>query len=172
MSSELQEIPKQFPTIKEMSGWVYELLRAKPYGATVTYGELSAVLTLPAQEHRGRHAVLMAGRRLLVDHDKLLVNVKNTGYRVAEPREHSKQSRRFAAQGRRRMRRALVTVAHVALEALTPEERAAVLADQVRHGLALAFAQRIARRKALPPKEQIALPSGPNLVRLLTRKSG
>lgn len=168
----LLDTPKQFPTVKEMSEWVYDALKARGHGEMIPYADLSSVLTIDAQDDRGRRAVLAAGRRLLREHSKLLVNVKNVGYHIAQPGEHAGHARRFHHAARRRLVRAVACATYVLMEQLTPEERSRVLAEQLKAGLALAFSKTITRRKALPPKEQIALPSGAKLVRLLTRKMG
>ena len=168
----LLDTPKQFPTVKEMTGWVYDALTAREHGDTIKYAELSAVLTMEAQHPRGRRAVLRASRRVLREQNKLLVNVKNVGYQIAQPNEHAAQARRFHGAARRRLVRSIACATHVLWEKLTPEERTHVLAEQLKAGLALAFSKRITRRKTLPPREQIALPKGAALMRLLTKKTG
>jgi hypothetical protein len=160
----------EFPTVRQMTAWVLDALRGRPPEDIATYRELTGILTIDAQSSRGRTAVLKAGIQLLREQQKLLVNVKNVGYRIAKANEHVDYSRRLQANGRRRLRRGAMIVAHVALGALTPEERAAVLLEQVRVGLSLSFASKIAKQKTLPKQEQIALPSGARLVKLLTRK--
>lgn len=168
----LVDTPKQFPTVKEMSGWIYDALKERPHGETVKYAELSAVLTVDAQSDRGNHAIQRAGRRLLDEQNRLLVNLRNVGYQIAEPNEHAAHAKRFSAAGRRRLVRAVAVATHVLWEKLTPDERTRVLAEQLKAGLALAFSRRISRRKTLPPREQCALPHGAALVRLLTKKTG
>lgn len=164
------ETPKQFPTVKEMGAWVFGALKDRAHGETITYGELSAMLTIDAQSDRGNHAVQRAKPRLLADHNKLLVNVRGIGYQIALPNEHAAHSKRLQGASRRQLVRAVATATHVLWDQLRPQERAEVLAEQLKAGLALTFSRRISRRKALPPREQLALPSGAQLVRLLTKK--
>ena len=170
MSGELLAQAREFPTVKEMSEWIFDALRDRSHGETIKYGELSAVLTVDAQGTRGRHAVLRAARRLLEERSKLLVNVRGVGYEIVQPNEHAAQSKRLQGAARRRLVRAVACATHVLWENLTAEERSQVLAQQLKAGLSLAFDRRISRTKALPPREQVALPSGGALVRMLTKK--
>lgn len=167
--AQLVAIPKQFPTVKEMSAWLYDALKSREHGETVTYAELTEVLTIDAQSARGNHAVQRAARQLLTADSKLLVNVRNVGYQIVPPKEHAMQAKRLHASARRRLVRSVACATHVLWEKLTPEERTQVLAEQLKAGLALAFSRRISRRKALPPREQLALPKGDVLVKLLTK---
>jgi hypothetical protein len=164
------EKPKDFPTVKEMARWAYDYLKPLPFGREITYVELTSVITMRADSHRGRTAVLRAGRQLLRDESKLLVNVRGQGYQIARPNEHAAQAVRFRAGARRRLRRALDAVVHIALDGLSPKEVTEVLAEQVRSGLTLAFERRLGRRKALPAPNQTALPSGEKLLSLITKK--
>lgn len=163
------ERPKQFPSVREMACWAYDFLSPLPYGRQITYRELSGVITIPADSHRGRQAVLRAGGQLLRRDSKLLINVRTVGYQIARPNEHAAQAVRFRAGARRRLRRALDAVVHVALDGLSATEVADVLAEQVRAGLALAFERRLHRQKTLPSPDRAVLPSGKHLVRLITR---
>jgi hypothetical protein len=165
------EKPKDFPTAREMARWAYDFLAARQHGEIASYAELSTVLTIDATSRRGRAAVLRAGRHLLRDHSKLLINIRGVGYQIAQPNDHAGQSQRYRRLARSRLRRALDAEVHVALQALSPRELAELMAEQVRAGLTLAFERRLSRRKALPPKDQLAMPSGQRLVQLLT-KSG
>lgn len=169
--AQIQDVPKQFPTIKEMTGWVYGAIKDRAYGDIITYAELGEILTVSAQG-RGRAAVLRAGKLMLEDpaHPKLLLNLVNKGYQIAYPREHVGQSQRFQKAALRRANRALAVVIHVALEALAPDERAKVILEQARTGVMVGFQRRLMKQKELPPKAQIALPTGKKLVAMMTRR--
>jgi len=166
----VQDTPKKFPLVKEMAAWVFAALTERKHGELVTYPMLSAVLTIDAQSARGRTAVLRAGRRLLVEQNKHLVNVPRIGYTIAQPNEHTAISKRYQHAARRRLVRGMAAVVHVALEALTPEERALVIMEQVRMGLKLGLDRKLNRVKTLPSQPQVSIPSGKELVRLLTKK--
>lgn len=167
----LQDTPKQFPTVKEMTAWVYAGIKDRERGDVLSYADLSAMLTLDAQTERGRRAVLNAGRLMLQEHDKHLINVKNVGYQIAQPNEHAGQSQRYRRLGMRRVARALLVSVHVALKELTDAEREKLINEQKRNGLIVAFARKVVRAKKLPAKEMLALPSGAHLVRLITKKT-
>ena len=170
MSAFLVEKPKAFPARAEMRAAALALLRTKHHGDVVTYRELSGVVTVDAQSERGRSAILRAGRTLLLDQDRLLINVRGVGYRVAHPGEHSGESKRLQKHAVRRLNRALATVVHVAMQAMSPEERARTIQEQVRAGLMLGVSRRLTKTRTLPAAPIRALPSGAQLVALSTKK--
>src|SRR5262245_30906596 len=152
-----------------MTSWAYDFLRPLPYGTQLSYKDLSTVITIPADSHRGRAAILRAGRQLLQDERKLLVNVRSTGYQIAQPNEHVAQAKRYRAGARRRLRRAWAAVVYLETEGLTPKELTDALAEQVRAGLTLAMEKQLSRTKQLPAPKETALPSGQKLLSLITK---
>lgn len=161
----------QFPTMAEMRKRVFELLAPRPYDTLITYAEFEAVLQLnPADDRRARSAVLKAARDLLQQQDKKLVNVRNEGYRIIRPNEHQNVSRHQQQRARRRLRDALETVTHIALDKLTPTEVAQVMLEQARVGIQLAITKRFARAKQLPPRNELHLPSAMKLVDMMRKK--
>ena len=161
----------KFPLSAILKERAYTLLSEKDYNTLVGYDELTTALGLdPQLDTRARFAILRAGRDLLRDQKKKLVNVRNLGYRIAQPTEQVTVSQREQARARRWYRRAAATVTHVMLEGLPPTEVAKIMLEQARVGMQLAMSQRLARTKQLPPKEQLALPSSRKLIELF-RKS-
>lgn len=169
---QLLEIPRQFPTVKEMAGWVYDALHERDYGTLVPHSELRQILTIDHQaERRGNAAILKAARRLLVTDQKLLVSQRNVGYEIVKPSEHVTQSKATRRAAIRRLQKSALMMTHAAFDLIEGEkDRQAFVQEQVKSMLALALAKRISRRKVLPAREQIALPSGGALVKLLTKK--
>jgi hypothetical protein len=102
---------------------------------------------------------------------KLLINVRDKGYQIGHPRDHLGVAEGLQAQSRRRLVRAVKTLVHVALDQLTDAERAAIVREQVRVTMKLAVDKRLTAQQVLPDcKQAIAMPSGRELVRLLTKK--
>ncbi len=162
----------QFPTTAEMTARAYELLSVRPVDALVSYGELATALGLdPSLDNRARGAVLRAGRRLLIEQRKKVVNVRTVGYRIIKPTEHVGVSQNEQKKARRWLREALKTVTHVALEGLTPTEVARVMTEQARAAIALTMARRVTRAKELPTRGDLHLPSTARLVDMMTRKA-
>lgn len=87
-------------------------------------------------------AVNQAKRSVEVNTSKSLVAVKNVGYRIIRPDEHVGLAVLHQRKSRRQVKRAKSKVDHVDLSALTPDQRAAVIAA----GVALAAQQDFERR--------------------------
>jgi hypothetical protein len=160
----------RFPLSEVLRQRAYTLLVERAYEALVTYDELTVALGLdPRIDHRARRAVLRAGRRLLRDDRKKLVNVRTVGYRIVKPSEQVDVSLVEQQRGRRWTKRGLDTLTHIALETLTPTELARLMTEQARVALQLGMARRIARVKVLPPKAQLRLPSKDRILELFRR---
>jgi alkylated DNA nucleotide flippase Atl1 len=161
----------QFPTTKEMRTRAFDLLAKLPFDTLVTYQQFADVLGLnPVASHRARGAVLKAGRDLLKEHNKKIVNVKNDGYRIIRPNEHRGVSQSQQRGARRKLRDALQTVTHVALDNLTPKEVAEVMLEQARAAIQLSMTKQFSRVKDLPPRQDLHLPSSAKLVDMMRKK--
>src|SRR5262245_26575192 len=142
------EQPKKFPTIAEMQGKALALLLEQTDLVIVGYAQWTEVLGLnPAEDRRARTAVLKAGRVLLHEHNRRLVNVRTEGYQIVKPSDHVGVSQGEQRRSRRWLRRALATVTHVALDKLTPQEVARVMIEQSRTALAYGMLVKISRVK-------------------------
>jgi hypothetical protein len=168
-------IPPQegFPTFRELRRLARVRLDALEFGARVSYADLTHALGVPADGHRGRAAVLAAGRDLLRDaRPRLLVNVRNEGYQIARPNEHADVSKRRHALLNRGLARNHAIVTHVLMEweGWTDAERAVLIEQQTRTALALIASRKVANpRTAIPAGAAVQVPTGRELVRLLTR---
>jgi glutathione S-transferase len=161
----------QFPTAKEFIAWALAFLTDQPFGRVITYAELASVLTVnPAEDHRARSALLRAGRVLQREHHKQIVNVRNVGYRVIEPKDHVGVSRAQNRRAIRRLRESLATATYVAMESLTPAETAEVLMQQARVAIQVGLCTRVTKAKVVPPREQVHLPSGAKLLEMMRRR--
>jgi hypothetical protein len=121
------------------------------------------------EDRRAREAVLSAGRVLLREHKLKLVNVRTVGYRLVRPDERVAVSVGERKRSRRWLKRALETVTYVALDGLPAEEVARILTEQARTALLLSIERRIGKQKALPPKSELLVPKGADLVRLFEK---
>jgi hypothetical protein len=161
----------QFPLTRLLKEKAYQRLSVTPFDTLITYAEWIELLTLdPRTDRRARGAILWAGRKVLDEQSKKVINERLTGYRICRPNEHAAQGERERKRARRWLRVSLQTVTHVALESLTPTEVAKVMTEQSRAALTLAFATRVGKMKELPAREQMALPSSQKLVDMMTRK--
>lgn len=82
----------------------------------------------------GRQPVYMAARRMLVDHDRTLISVRNQGYRVAHAHEQEGMARSAQRAARRKIRRGMDLAVHVDISQLTAGQRRSV--EAVAHVLA------------------------------------
>jgi hypothetical protein len=161
----------QFPTSAEMRRRAFDLLAPLPFDTLIPYAQFTEALHLdPQREHRARQAVLMAGRDLLREHSKKIINVRDKGYRIIKPNEHPAVAQAQQRSARRRLREALQTVTHVALDHLTPTEVAQVMIEQARAGLQVALTKRLSRAKTLPPVRELHLPSSSKLVDMMRKR--
>src|SRR4029450_7848164 len=80
----------KFPLSEVLKRRAYALLVLQPYEALVTYDVLTEAIGLdPRTDPRARSAVLRAGRALLRDDRKKIVNVREVGYRIVKPSEEA-----------------------------------------------------------------------------------
>ena len=160
----------KFPLSVILRERAYALLSMREHESVVTYEELTTAMGLdPQQDTRARHAVLRAGRLLLREQRKKLLNVRNVGYQIIKPIEQVAASKKEQQRARRWLKRGLETVTHISLENLSPVDIAQIMTEQARAAIQLAMSQRLGRAKVLPPKEQLALPSSRHLVDLFRR---
>jgi hypothetical protein len=158
----------QFPTTAEMRRRALQLLEQVPSNTLITYRALTAALGLnPQHESRARSAVLQAGRDLLKDQNKKIVNVRDQGYRIIQANEHVTVSQHEQLGARRRLRRALQTVTHVALHELTTIEIAKVMMEQARVAISVGMLKKLTKAKELPPTAQLHLPSASKLIEFM-----
>ena len=160
-----------FPTMQHMTERAYEALSVIDFGGRIDYASLTTVCGDDAQRTRTRAAILRAAQRLLRDHSKLLRNVRGFGYEIVQPTMHASESQRLRGFARRRLRKALASVTFVRLENMTAEDVNKILTEQTRNAILIGMDRKLGR-KALPPRQQIALPSGKNIVEMFTKKAG
>ncbi len=160
----------KLPTMREMTDRAFARLTSCEFGQRLSYADLTAVCGADAQLTRTRAAVLRAGRQLLRDHQKLLVNVRNEGYAVARPEEHVAESQRQQRSASRKLRRSLASVIYVRLEGMTAEEVNKVLAEQTRCALKVGMDRRLTRVRKLPKRQDVEVPSGRNIVEMMARR--
>jgi alkylated DNA nucleotide flippase Atl1 len=162
----------QFPTTAEMTLRAFEAMRELPHDTVVTYEQITAVLGLdPSLDRRARAATLRAGRRLLTEHKKKLVNVRTTGYRIVRPEEQVGVSQSEQRRARRWLRESLKTVTFVALDNLPAVEVARVMTEQARAAIQVAMTNRMTRAKELPAKSDISVPSADKLLAMMRKRS-
>ena len=163
---------KHFPTIAEMREKASELLTVHPHGTLILYGEFIAAIGVdPRVNTRARTAILRAGRDMLHRDQKKLLNVRTIGYRIVLPHEQKSVSQAEQRRARRQYKKSLETVTYVAMDKLDPIQVAELLQEQARSAIMVAMGQRVRNLKALLPKEELELPSGPKLVDMMRRKS-
>lgn len=166
----IQEKNTQFPTMREMTERALQALIAVDFGGHITYETLTTICRADAQATRTRSAILRAGKRLLRDHNKLIRNVRTLGYEIAKPEQHADEAERLRGFARRRLRRALASVTFVKFEGLTEAQIGRLLTEQTRNAILLGAERKLSRRKELPPKRDVALPSGQHIVEMFTKK--
>jgi hypothetical protein len=162
-----------FPTFRELRRLAFQRLGELTFGDRIAYADLTAAIGVPADGHRGRAAVLAAGRDLLKDaRPRLLLNVRGYGYQIARPNEHAAVTKGRHKLINRALARNHAIATHVVMdwEGWTDAERAVLVEQQTRTALALLASRTIARpRTAIPAGAAVPSVTGRELVRLLMR---
>jgi hypothetical protein len=160
------------PRVSSLAAMIVKVIAAYDYGRMIDYAEFRRIIFENPQATRGRAAILQAKRRLLLEHHKLLVNVRQKGYQIVQPNEHVGESKRLETHGRRRYRRSLDIIVHAEEEKLTPQERQQHQEQGLRLRLLLALSKNIARAAIQSTSETttVAIPTGRQLARLLASK--
>jgi hypothetical protein len=96
---------KQYPEYKEL----VSLARHWDYGSMHTHTEISQVMGVKFPSNRYYNLVQRAAEELL-SCGKLLVCIKNEGYKILLPDEYVDQSVKCFEQGRRRLKKGLKTL--------------------------------------------------------------
>lgn len=166
-----QDEGTKFPTTAEMKVRAFELLCDCPTDMLITYEQWTTVLGIdPSIDRRARSALLRAGRKLLVEQNKKLVNVRKEGYRIIKPTEHVGVSQNQQKQARRKWRDAMKTATHVIIEGLSETEVGRLMTEQARVATVYMFASRMGKVKELPSKQDLKLPSSKLLLEMIRRK--
>lgn len=130
---------------------IAELVAHRESGTVFTFSELGAVLAEGSDREFDRQAiqqcVRLANKRLLREHRRLLVSVKNVGYAIAHPKDQA-----AIAMGRNRkssvqLKWAMDTLSNVRLEEMTETQRVIHLAQQSVNSELIQQHQRILRRQ-------------------------
>lgn len=125
-----------FTPAGERARWkiLYDLLRAKDVGDTITYRELADAVDLDPDRNRTtiQFALRRAAQEYLVIDKRAVDNLPNEGYRVTEAEEHLRLARTHQRRATRSVRRGQQLLEHVDWDAITD--------PAARHALQLAGA--------------------------------
>jgi len=104
---------------------VVDLFKNEDYGKTISYKQLAVELGLHPVADLSiiQHTALSANKQLLKLHKRGLQAVRNTGYRIIDPREHMVVANSHASKAERAMVRALQFFSGTDLTKLTDIER-------------------------------------------------
>lgn len=112
-----------FATKGAVAEWqlLYDHFETLSVGAEVSYAKLDELLGRPFLDSRSPFT--KANLRLLSEHKRGLVNVRNTGYRVVSAKEHETAAKSQHKSARRRLKRAQHWVRNADRSQLTVEEQ-------------------------------------------------
>lgn len=160
------------PRVSSLARMIVEAVADYDYGTLIDYAAFKKIIFENPQANRGRAAILQAKKRLLRERNKLLVNVKEQGYRIVQPLEHRNQSNRLDARARQRQRRALDILVHCEESLLTPGERRQNEEAGLRLRLKLAIDKNISKAtlQGTGANAALVIPSGKQLAKLLQQK--
>ena len=103
---------------------IYKKIKDRDYGDIITYKEIQQMIR---EKDRGKIQKYMrkqVERIMLEQHNKGFETVQGVGYRIVEPREHTRLAHREIHRARRRVQKACMYMNHVAFDRLSPSEQA------------------------------------------------
>lgn len=112
--------PSLHPLWKE----VFEKIHEKPYDSIITYSEL--IKHAKGEDIRGekRYVFEKVKREMLRQDCKALENIRDKGYRIVQPNEHTRLTSREIKRAERRVRKGAELILHVDYDALSEKEKA------------------------------------------------
>ena len=102
---------------------LYDTYKEAPYGAFLSFGEISSVCKIPLYGHGWTFTVERFKKEMLRVNSKAVVNVRNKGYRIVNPNEHPGLVYRETRRAERRIRHGVDLTVHVDYEQLTDTEK-------------------------------------------------
>lgn len=129
---------------------VIEIASSMNHDDVLTYEVLESLLNV--DRRTAQSAVNQALRGLEIDHNKTLEVVRNVGYRVVRPNEHTRLAMKHQRKSLRQVSKAKSKVDHVDLSTMTDGERAAVTIAAAALASQMDFARRADLRYASKSK--------------------
>lgn len=114
------ENPSLHPLWKE----IFEKIHDKPYDSTITYQELIKYAKGEDIRKEKRYIFEKVKCEMLRQCNKALENIRDTGYRIVQPNEHTRLTSREIKRAERRVRKGAELILHVDYEALSEKEKA------------------------------------------------
>lgn len=128
-----------FTPVREKSQWeyAYSLFEDAKPGDIISYDSLGSILRFDSVKERTKiqQAVAQAAKKLLVTRKIALESVRGTGYRVVNPNEHVRLSRKQQSKAFKAISKGTAVVTNVDMTSLTENEKKLALNT----GQALAF---------------------------------
>lgn len=109
---------KFFPLWKEL----YDTFKDAEYGAFISYNDISSCIDINIKEKR--YIFERFKREMLRSQDKALECVRDKGYRIVLPNEHTRLASREIKRAERRTRQGVEYALHVPFDMLNDRERA------------------------------------------------
>ena len=117
--------PKPFDT-KSPDGiplWkkLYDFAIEQPLDRVIRFDELSKVMGYPIEKNRT--AIYEANKHLLTDHNRMLVNIRKTGYKIATSSEQLCVARTRPKRAKRQLSQGIKEAENIDTKSMTPQER-------------------------------------------------
>jgi hypothetical protein len=101
-----------------------EKVKDKPYGSQITYQELIEYAKGEDIRDEKRYIFEKMRKELLEQKNKALENIRDVGYRIVKPNEHSRLANREIKRAYRRVKSGASIILHVDYEQLNDSEKA------------------------------------------------
>jgi len=114
-----------------------DIFKDKNYNDIITYKELDSYVVGGSVRDKKRYVFEKFRKEILSQFSKCLENIPNIGYRIVEPKEHTRLTSNKMKQAERRTRTAANIILHVDMEVLNEVERAKanLIASRVQNAL-------------------------------------
>lgn len=109
----------------ELTEKFYQRVQQIPVGEILTFDQLGEI----GLNGHGRRLIYAANKKLLKHHNKMLINQRMIGYKMAEPKEQMEHAWKRKTFARRQVTNAVIETVHIDTSKLTADERQ-VLTDR------------------------------------------
>jgi len=133
---------------KSRADMLTDALAEADYGTEYTFDELATFAGLETGDVANVQSVVNAAKRRLTErHRRAVESVRGKGYRIVEPEEQLRLSKKHTTKSRRQLVKARTNVAHADLHGLADEVRAQFTRQESKINYLLESQRRISKRQ-------------------------
>jgi len=101
---------------------IYDAVKDYPIGSRLNYGQLNAMTGLDVQGKQ-RAIIYLANNHLLKTHQKMLLNIRDEGYRIAFPPEQVEHAKWRKKRGTRQLKKGVQELINLDTSGMSNDEK-------------------------------------------------